>query len=335
LDGLNREVGRDTQGFDGSTVRATKTYDALGRVSQSSRPYFLSNGTPQLTTFVYDTLGRVVKATAPDGSVSQTAYHGLTVTATNALSQTRTVTKNSQGKIVSVTDALNQTITFEYDAVGNLLQTTDPFGNVVTATYDLRGRRIASSDPDLGGWTYSYNTLSQLVSQTDAKNQTTTVTYDLLDRVVQRVEADMTSGWVYDTAANGIGKLASSSITAGHGNGFARSFSYDALGRPSQVATTIDGNVYTMGATDQPILLDPGRDGRRRACHAADRGQRPRHQQWLRRDDGTAVVSQHGQPRGGAEPGLYLRQARQSAVAGRRRPRSGLRNCRTSGWLRA
>ena len=26
-DGLNREVGRDTQGFDGSTVGATKTYE--------------------------------------------------------------------------------------------------------------------------------------------------------------------------------------------------------------------------------------------------------------------------------------------------------------------
>jgi uncharacterized protein RhaS with RHS repeats len=49
-------------------------------VSQSSRPYFLSNGRPQLTTFVYDTLERAVKVTAPDGTVSQTADHGLTVT---------------------------------------------------------------------------------------------------------------------------------------------------------------------------------------------------------------------------------------------------------------
>ena len=38
-------------------------------------------------------------------------------------------------------------------------------------------------------------------------------------------------------------------ITVGYGNGFARSFSYDALGRASQVATTIDGAPYTMGAT--------------------------------------------------------------------------------------
>ncbi|CCE06201.1 exported hypothetical protein [Bradyrhizobium sp. STM 3843] len=248
-DALEREIGRQTQGFDGSLVQATKAYDALGRVTRTSRPYFASGGTPQYTTFTYDTLGRVVTTTQPDGSVSQAAYHGLTTVETNALSQTRTTTKNSQSQIVSVTDALGKTLTASYDAVGNMVQTTDPDGNVVTASYDLRGRKIASSDPDLGSWSYSYNTLGLLTGQTDAKAQTVTLTYDKLNRLVQRVEPDMTSVWVYDSAANGIGKLASSSITAGSGNGFARSFSYDSLGRPSQVATTVDGASYTMGAT--------------------------------------------------------------------------------------
>ncbi|MBU6462902.1 MAG: RHS repeat protein [Bradyrhizobium sp.] len=249
LDQLDREIARETQGFNGAIVRATRTYDALGRLTQTSRPFFVSGGTPQYTTFTYDTLGRVVTQTLPDGSVSQTAYHGLTVTETNALNQTRTTTKNSQGKVVSITDAQNNTMTFAYDAVGNLLQTTDAAGNVVSATYDLRGRKVASSDPDLGNWTYSYNTLGLPVSQTDAKGQVTSLTYDKLDRVVQRVEADVTSVWTYDSAANGVGKLASSAIAAGAGNGFNRSLSYDALGRASQVATTIDGNTYTMGAT--------------------------------------------------------------------------------------
>ena len=249
MDMLDREASRETQGFDGSTVRATRQYDALGRVSQSSRPYFVTGGTPQLTTYTYDGLGRVISQTAPDGSVTQTAYHGLVVTDTNALNQTRTVTKNSQSQVVAVKDALGNTMSYAYDAVGNMVQTTDAVHNVVTATYDLRGRKIASSDPDLGFWTYSYNTLGQLVSQTDAKNQTSTITYDKLGRTIQRVEPDMTSVWSYDTAANGIGKLASSGITAGPGSGFARSVSYDTLGRPVQVSTTVDGTAYTMGAT--------------------------------------------------------------------------------------
>ncbi|BAM86886.1 exported hypothetical protein [Bradyrhizobium oligotrophicum S58] len=249
FDALEREIGRQTQGFDGSIVQATKSYDALGRVTQTSRPYFQNGGTPRYTTLTYDTLGRVVTTTQPDGSISQAAYHGLTTTETNALNQTRTTVKNSQGQVVSVTDALGQTLTAAYDAVGNMVQTTDPVGNVVTASYDIRGRKISSSDPDLGIWSYTYNTLGQLTTQTDAKGQVVSVSYDKLGRTVQRVEPDMTSVWVYDTAANGIGKLASTGITSGSGNGFARSVSYDSLGRPLQVATTVDGATYTMGAT--------------------------------------------------------------------------------------
>ena len=59
-----------------------------------------------------------------------------------ALNQTRTVTRNSQGKVVSVTDALGNTMSHAYDALGNPVQSTDAVGNVVTATYDLRGRKI-------------------------------------------------------------------------------------------------------------------------------------------------------------------------------------------------
>jgi YD repeat-containing protein len=237
-DMLDREIARDTQGFDGSTVRASTQYDALGRVSQTSRPYLAANGTPQWTIPTYDALSRAVSVTQPDGSVTQTEYHGLAVRQTNALGQLSTVTKNSQGQVITVTDALDKTMIYAYDAFGNMTQTTDPVGNVVAATYDLRGRKIASTDPDLGYWTYSYNTLGELLSQTDAKSQVTSLTYDKLDRVVQRVEADMTSQWVYDTATNGIGKLASTAITAGPGAGFQRSVGYDTLWGAHSWSTT-------------------------------------------------------------------------------------------------
>jgi RHS repeat-associated protein len=252
FDSLDREIARDTQGFDGSTIRISKQYDALGRVQKTSRPYFAATGTPQWTTVTYDTLGRAVTEQFPDGSTTQHAFHGLVTTDTNASNQTRTVTKDSQGNTITVKDALGNSTSFAYDPLGNLVETVDAVGNAVTNTYDIRGRKVASKDPDLGSWTYVYDTASELVSQTDAKGQTTTFTYDVLGRVTRRVEPDMTSVWVYDTAANGIGKLTSSSITAGSSAGYQCSYSYDSLGRPIQTAKTIGATVYTISATYDP-----------------------------------------------------------------------------------
>jgi hypothetical protein len=36
FDTIDREIARDTQGFDGSTIRVAKEYDTLGRVSRPS-----------------------------------------------------------------------------------------------------------------------------------------------------------------------------------------------------------------------------------------------------------------------------------------------------------
>ena len=246
---LDREVGRDTQGFDGSTIRASKQYNANGVLAQQSRPYFASGGTAEWTTYTYDALNRVLTATYPDSTTNAHAYNGLVATDTNAAGETRTTTKNSQGNVVSVVDAAGNTTSYAYDPFGKLIKTTDAAGNIVTATYDVRGRKTASGDPDLGSWTYSYDTASELVSQTDAKSQTTTLSYDLLGRMTGRVETDMTSAWVYDTATNGIGKLASASITAGPSAGYARSFAYDSLGRPVQATATIASTNYSFYAS--------------------------------------------------------------------------------------
>ena len=244
-DQLGRAIAGDTQGFDGSTIRGLTEYDALGRVARKSRPFFLSGGTPVFTQTDYDVLGRPVLDTLPDNSTVQHAYHGLMASDTNALGQTKITVKNSQGQTVSVTDAENNVASYAYDPFGNMLQAIDAAGNVTSNSYDRRGRKIAANDPDMGAWSYSYNVLDQLTSQTDAKGQTTTLTYDLLGRMVQRIEPDLTSVWTYDTAAYGIGKLA----TAETNGGYQRSHTYDALGRPDGTTLTIDGVGYSFTTT--------------------------------------------------------------------------------------
>ena len=107
FDQLERVIAADTEGFDGSAIRAATRYDAQGRVAKKSRPYFVSGGSPRWTTYTYDTLGRVLTETYPDSSATSTAYHGVSTTVTNAMGQSTTTVKNSQGQTVSVTDALS------------------------------------------------------------------------------------------------------------------------------------------------------------------------------------------------------------------------------------
>jgi len=259
-DQLDRVIASDTQGLNGATIRVETKYDALGRVVQKSRPYFTSGGIPKWTTFTYDVLGRVTSEIAPDSSGTTHAYHGLSTTDTNALSQARTTVKNSQGQVVSVTDAQNQTSTFFYEPFGNLIMATDPAGNITTAAYDVRGRKVAASDPDAGSSTYTYTVLDQPKTQTDAAGLVTTLSYDLLGRLTQRLEPDLTSIWTYDTAVNGIGKLASASTNTG----YSRTHTYDGFGRPAQVQLTIAGSMhaiftgYDMGSRISSVVYPSG-----------------------------------------------------------------------------
>jgi RHS repeat-associated protein len=255
-DTLDREIARDTQGFDGSDIRAAKQYDAFGNVAQQSRPYFVSGGTQHFTTYQYDALNRVTVETYPDWTTTHHAYHGLVTIDTNANGQTRTTTKDSQGNVVTVTDlkpgdtdpSARTTTTYAYDPFGKLVSTTDAVNNIVAATYDVRGRKTDSHDPDLGHWTYTYNAASELISQTDAKGQTTTFTYDRLGRMTQRVEPDMTSTWAFDTATYGVGKLASATASGtavgGAAGGYTKTFAYDSLTRPTQVGMLINNNTW-------------------------------------------------------------------------------------------
>ena len=210
-DALGRAIATDLQGFDGSWIRASTQYNANLQVSETSRPYFVSGGTPAWTTYTHDALSRVTKATFPDTSYTTYGYNALTTWVTNAASETTTTVKNAQGLVASVTDANSKTTNYAYDAFGNPTEVTDPLGNVIANTFDLRGRKTAMSDPDMGSWSYAYDVLSELKTQISsneaAASQSTTFTYDLLGRMLKEIGPDFSSQWIYDTATNGIGKL--------------------------------------------------------------------------------------------------------------------------------
>jgi len=238
---LGRSLINDVQGFDGTVSRSQVVYDSLGNAAQQSRPFFALTGTPQYGVSTFDILHRVTRSVAPDGTVSTHAYHGLVGVDQNANAQTLTTTKNSQGKVVSVADTLGNTTRYGYDPVGDLTSVTDPAGNVVAMSYDQRGRMVTKQDPDTGTWQYAYDVLGETVQVTDNKGQVVTAAYDLLGRTISRTEPDLTSSWRYDSAAHGVGKLASAATN----QGYALSLSYDGLSRPTQSTQTIGGAVYS------------------------------------------------------------------------------------------
>ena len=249
MDALEREVRVETEGLDdqGAAARAIyvdTAYDSQGRVASKSRAYFAGD-TVYATVYTYDVLGRVIRETMPDTAEVEVIYDGLRTTVINELVQWRIRVKNSQGQVVLAEDDDGFETTYAYDPFGNLSLVTDALGNETVFTYDQRGRKIQMSDPDKGVWQYEYDALGQLTRQTDAKGQVTEMTYDLLGRMVSKIarkadsSIDQQNGWVFDTAAYGIGKLAQATSRDGTGTLISqRDQGYDSLGRPTTTGLT-------------------------------------------------------------------------------------------------
>lgn len=256
FDALSRIIRAETQGSDaGAASRLTfvdTEYDALGRESRKSRPYFQGD-TMVWSSATYDTLGRVSTRTEPMGNGAGTytfGYSGLVTTSTDPLNKTTTESRDVAGQVTTITDAMNGLLTRTFDPLGNLVRTTDAKGNVTSIVYDVRGRRKTLYDPDMGVWAYEYNALGELVWQRDAKAQVATMSYDTLGRITARTGATQNSAWYYDgyannsTCATGRGRLCETTS----GNGFSRKHTYDSLGRLASTATTAEG-VFTSSVT--------------------------------------------------------------------------------------
>ena len=258
LDRRGLAVRLETEGFEGSAVYQDSEYDALGRLTRRSRPYYTGE-TAEWTSFTHDEIGRVTRETRPDGSWTDRVHDGLVdgklrqrlkVFATGSAAgdaAARILTRDGDalGRVVKLTDPLGNATGYTYDALGNLLSVSDAKNNLATRGYDLRGRRTGLSDPDLGDWTYSYNALGELAWRTDAKGRTVSLGYDALGRLRRRTEAEGTTTWIYDGALKGKGRL---HLVIGP-DGYMRRHAYDHLGRPASETLTIAGEDFTISRT--------------------------------------------------------------------------------------
>ena len=253
FDKLGREILRESESFDGTSVFVKTEYDSLGRTDRVSQPY--SNNPVAWTSYQYDLLDRVTREDSPVTGVTTSDYNGLSVTITvengSAADQQTIEEKNSLGWTLSTTDNLNNSTSFQYDSQGNLRFVVDSEGNQTENQYDIRGFKTYMDDPDMGVWHYTYNVLGELTSQTDAKGQPVSMVYDVLGRLIERNEPEGQTTWTYDcngdstSSYQGLGKL----CAEGQDGGMSRTYSYDALGRSTEIETTISGTTYTASVS--------------------------------------------------------------------------------------
>jgi RHS repeat-associated protein len=249
FDVLDREIRTETIGFDGRKIFADKVYNNRGELVATSESYFENDPTVYWTTIQYDILGRNIQTTQPNGGVTSILYKEaqgqyIPREITNALNQKRTEYYDAQEMLRVIEDDLGHTVTYMYDqgSINGFTRALDPNGAILVLNkYDVLGNRTETTELNTGKTTFTYNELGQVLSQTDAKSQTVSFEYDLLGRTVERTEPEGITTWEYDTAPHGVGLLAA---VVGI-NGYEEHYSYDALSRPYQTDTLVDGKSFS------------------------------------------------------------------------------------------
>ncbi len=252
-DGLGRAYKGVRKGAAaGKDVVVTRSWDARGRNTTPTRPYFEGATATSAGTPTFDSMDRIVAFTSPTGATKSFAYAPFSETQTDPMGRTRTRRRNALGKVVQTVERLGGTdvvTSYTYDVLGNLTSITDPAGNVTTMVYDSLGRRLQMSDPDTGLTSYAFDVIGRIVAQVDNKGQRTEVTYDAIGRTLTKTisagtpQAETTS-WIYDedrpTYFN-RGKMTTMVDASG-----THEVNYDARGRVVDSTRTIDGASYAF-----------------------------------------------------------------------------------------
>ncbi len=258
-DGLARAVKRTVSGGLATYSVVETQYDVLGQPYKQSNPH---NSTAQYWTETrFDALGRPTMVIPPDGSPASNrttyTYSGTTVTVTDPTGKQRKSETDALGRLIKVTEPdanglLNVDTTYGYTVLDALATVTQGV-QTRTYTYDDLGRLLTASTPETNNQlvSYQYNDFGLVTQRTDPRSVITNYSYDTLNRLQQisynvgttGVPATPTVNFTYgtDPLQNNNGRLLT--MTDGVGS---ESYTYDLLGRVTQVQKVISGTNYTM-----------------------------------------------------------------------------------------
>lgn len=253
-DAWGRTVGSEFPLTGGQSSRQITEYDALGRMRRQTVPYI--GGESQFwVDYGYDLVGRKKSEDRPvDESGSAVAstrwsYSLLTKTVRDAENRITTQQYDAEDHLIAVSAPAGGTTSYTYTPFGEVSTLRDANGNVTTFNYDERGLQTSVESADTGRRSSAWNAFGELISQSDALSPANTISfmYDQLGRLIQRRDPGQSpTVWTFHTASGPLLGLPQR-VTAPVGSaatGFVEQYGYDALGRQTSVATTIDGTTY-------------------------------------------------------------------------------------------
>ena len=266
---LGHAVVHGSKNHDGTNSYVETAYTGVlpGQVQTVSNP-FAYGGTPILSYEGYDLMGRPVSTVLPDGSQVQTSYIGSATTVIDPRGYARTRVTDDQGRVVRVDEDSQEGAVYSpnalYQRPGTAVSTNYAYGQFalldqtsVTArdsqgaattvlsvmTYDTLGRRTSVLNADSGQSQTEYDAFGDATSTTDANGDQHILARDAIGRVIADYSTrDGASYFQFDTAPNGIGKIAS----ATSGDQITTTYDYDAFGRSSATTWQIQESSYTI-----------------------------------------------------------------------------------------
>jgi YD repeat-containing protein len=212
----------------------TNAYDALNRLASMTQPAPSSGQSQPVIAYGYNGLDQLTQVTDPRNLVTSYAYDGLGNMNTQVSPDTGTTanTYDLAGNILTSTDAKSQVTTYTYDALNRVAtvtynQATGTQLKTVAYTYD----QTASGNYGVGRLT----TVTETAADGTTVLQTTGYLYDQKGRLTQETRTLAGQSYVTAYAYNATtGQMTGMTYPSGR----TLAYSYDALGRISQIATT-------------------------------------------------------------------------------------------------
>ena len=210
VDNLDNRLS--TNVYDSSSTanrHHTYTFDALGRLRTDFDTH------THTTTYGYDSNSNLTSVTDPLSNQTQYAYDQL-------------------NRVKTVTDPLLHATAIAYSAdTFNLAsQVVTQRGVTTQYTFDGFGGLTQLSSQDSGLTNYTFDAAGNVATKLDANGVTTTNTWDNLNRLTNAAYSGSggNDSYTWDTATNGIGRLASATGRMGE----TTNYSFDLHGRVTQ-----------------------------------------------------------------------------------------------------